>query len=230
MNINGKAIQDFLRMNRQNIFFYIVGFIILGLGVNMMKASTLGNGAWDTVTINIRGFFNLNVGWEWVTIGMVSFVISLSLMVIVMSYRQKWRYIFMLVPIFLVAIFIDFWNIVVFQDQELTNTVLQILFYVLGIFVLPFGLTCIIKSSFPAFVFDELMMMFVTIFKAKKITYVRLSIELIGISIGALFGYLTYFHIDGTFGAVDLGSFIFTILFAPIMALNFRILGVKRHG
>jgi len=213
-----------------NILYYLLGFIVLGLGVNIMKASTLGAGAWDTVTINIRDFLNINRGVTWITLGMISFSVSISIMLIVILYRRKWKFLLMLVPIFLVALSIDFWNIIVFQNQELTSKGLQYLFYVLGTFMLPLGLTLIVKSSFPAFVFDELMLMFMNIFKAKKITYIRLGIEFLGISIGALFGYLTYYGINGTFGAVNYGSFIFTFTLSPIMTVYFRLLKVKRKN
>lgn len=217
---------QFIRINKTSIVWYISGFFILGLGVNIMKASTLGNGAWDTVTINIRAFFNRNLDMEWVTLGMVSFVVSVTLFTIVLLYRKHVRYFFMLIPIFLVALFIDFWNILIFQDRFLTAVPLQLLFYVVGSFILPLGLTMIIKSGFPAFVFDELMMMFVKVFKVKKITFVRLGIEFTGIAIGVIFGYLAFYSIDGTFGAVNIGSFVFTFTFSPIMTMWFHVFKV----
>ncbi|MDA3931975.1 MAG: hypothetical protein PF513_04485 [Tenericutes bacterium] len=220
----------YLTNKRSNIAFYISGILILGFAVNLMKASTLGNGAWDTVTINIRDFFNMELGVEWVTMGMVSFTVSFIIMVIIISYRKKIRYLFMLLPVFLVAFSIDFWNFVLFLDREASQLPYQIIFYVAGIFILPLGLTLVVKSKFPAFVFDELMLMFVKITKAKKITYVRLGIELLGISIGAIFGYLTYYHIDQSFGAVDIGSFIFTIVLSPIMAFYYKILSINSES
>ncbi len=221
-------LKNFIINNKTNILFYLIGFIVLGFAVNIMKASTLGNGAWDTVTINVRDYLNMNLNLEWVTLGMISFSVSITLMIIVFIYRKNIKFFLMLVPIFLVALSIDFWNIVIFQEWEATKLGLQISLYVIGTLLLPLGLTLIVKSSFPAFVFDELMLMLVKIFKAKKITYVRLGIELLGISIGALFGFLTYYHLNGTFGAVDIGSFILTFTLSPIMAFYYRLLKVRR--
>jgi uncharacterized membrane protein YczE len=217
---------QFIRINKNSIAWYVSGFFILGLGVNIMKASTLGNGAWDTVTINLRAFLNRNVNLEWVTLGMVSFLVSMTLFMIVLVYRKEVRYFFMLIPIFLVALFIDFWNILIFQDRLLETLPWQLLFYIVGAFTLPLGLTMIIKSGFPAFVFDELMRMFVKVFKVSKITYVRLGIEFTGIAIGTIFGYLAFYGVDGTFGAVNIGSFVFTIAFSHIMTLWFFLLKV----
>ncbi len=221
-------IKAFLSNNKKNIGFYLLGFIVLGLGVNVMKASTLGAGAWDTVTINIRDFFVLNLGINWITLGMISFSVSILIMVIVMSYRKKWKFVLMLIPMVLVALSIDFWNIVVFKNQEWSIVWLQYVFYIVGTIILPLGLTFIVKSSFPAFVFDELMLMFVDILHAKRITFIRLAIEFTGIAIGALFGFLTYYHLDQTFGAVNLGSFVFAFTLSPIMAFFFKILNVQK--
>ncbi|MFP4478825.1 MAG: hypothetical protein ACLFPM_05285 [Candidatus Izemoplasmatales bacterium] len=216
----------FLTDKRSSIAFYLSGILILGFAVNLMKASTLGNGAWDTVTINVRYFFNMNLGLEWVTMGMVSFTVSIIIMLIIISYRKKLRYLFMLLPVVLVALSIDFWNFVLFLDREASQLTFQLIFYIAGVFILPLGLTLVVKSKFPAFVFDELMLMFVKITKAKKITYVRLTIELVGIGIGAIFGYLTFYHIDQSFGAVDIGSFILTIALSPIMTFYFKLLSI----
>lgn len=219
---------DWLRANKINIMFYLLGFVVIGLGVNIMKASTLGNGAWDTVTINVRDFLWMNLGQTWITLGMISFTVSIIVMTIVLIYRKNLKFLFMLIPIALVALSIDFWNLVVFQEREAMVFGYQILFYIIGILLLPLGLTLVVKSTFPAFVFDELMLMFVKIFKAKRITYVRLGIEILGISIGAIFGFLAYFAINGSFGAVDVGSFIFTMTLSPTMTIYFALLKVKR--
>ena len=105
----------------------------------------------------------------------------------------------------------------------------QIIFFILGIFVLPFGLSLIVKSGFTAYVFDELMLMFVKITKAKKITYVRLVIEFVGITIGLIFGYFAHYIYDGTFGSVNLGSLILTFTISPIMAVYFKVLKINHN-
>lgn len=217
----------FIKNNKHNILFYILGFITIGLAVNMINTSKIGNGGWDTVNFNVRYFFKLILGVQWISIGMVSFTVSFILLVIVMSYRRQWKYLLMIIPILLVAISIDAWNIFVFYDRYANQLIYQIILFITGVLILPLGLTLIVKSSFPAFVFDELMLMFVKITKAKKITYVRLTIEIIGISIGVVFGYLTYYHADGTLGAVSYGSIIITLLISPIMAFYYKLLSIS---
>lgn len=225
-----QTIMAFLSNNKKNLSFYLGGIIVLGFGVNTMKYSAMGSGAWDTVTINIRDFLNLNLGIDWITMGMISFSISFIIMTIVLLYRKKLKFLLMLIPMFLVALSIDFWSLVVFRDAEASNLLMQIISFIVGALLLPLGLTMVVKSTFPAFVFDELMLMFIRITKAKKITYVRLTIEFIGILIGAIFGYLTYYHIDGTFGVVNIGSFILAFSLSPIMTIYYSVLKVTRNS
>ncbi len=223
-----KTIKHFIKNNKINLLLYIGGFIILGLSVNIIKASGLGSGAWDTVTINGRDFLNNNIGITWVTLGMIAFTLYFILMVIVLIYRKKAKYLLMIIPIIMVSVFLDVWNILVFQDRQAIQLVYQIILYIAGALLLPFGLTMIVKSSFPAFVFDEFMLMMVDVFKAKKITFVRLGIEFTGILVGAVLGYLTYYHIDGSLGVVNIGSFILAFSLAPVMTYYYKIFKVKR--
>ena len=213
--------------NKINIALYLLGFIVLGLSVNLLKASTLGTGAWDTVYINAYSLFNKVMGYSWITMGMLSFVMSFTVMIIVISYRKKWSYLFMIIPVFGVSLFIDFWNILVFKDQVASILGYQILFYAIGLLSLPLGLSLIVMSKFTAYVFDELMLMFVKITKDKKITYVRLVIEFIGISIGLVIGYFAHFIYDQTFGAVNLGSLILTFTISPVMAIYYKLFKIN---
>lgn len=224
------SIGVFMKNNKINFLFYLMGFIILGLSVNLLKASGLGTGAWDTVTINWRDYLSINFNNSWVTIGMLSFLVSFILMVIVIAYRRKPRYLLMLIPIFLVAVSIDFWNLIVFKDQQAIEMVSRIILFISGAIFLPLGLSLVVKSTFPAFVFDELMLMFVDVFHAKKITWVRLGIEFTGIFIGSIFGYLTFYHLDGSLGAVNIGSFLLAFTLAPIMTFYYRIFKVKKSN
>ena len=223
------SLKETLNNNKYKILLYLSGFIILGFSVNLLKASGLGSGAWDTVTINGRDFLNINLGLSWVTLGMISFLVSFLLMIIVLSYRRRLKYLFMIIPIFLVSLSIDFWNLLVFKDTQVIGIVYQILLFIIGAIILPMGLTLVVKSSFPAFVFDELMLMLVEVFKAKKITFVRLGIEFTGILIGAIFGYITYFKLNGTLGVVNIGSFVLAFTLAPIMTVYFKIFKVNKN-
>ena len=131
------------------------------------------------------------------------------------------------VPIISIGSVIDFWNIVVFNDYYATSMIVRVLFYVLGTLTIPLSLSLMIKSTFPASVFDEFMLMLIDIFKTKRIALVRFTIEYLGLIIGTVFGYLTYASV-GHLGAVNFGSIVVTFVLGPIMAFYLRILGVTK--
>lgn len=203
-----------MEFTKKNIFFYFFGFFILGLGVTSMIISNFGAGPWDTVTKNLSELVNL-------TLGTTSVIIAAILMVVILGYTRKWKLIFMLFPIILVGLSLDFWDILVFGEYSPETIFLRILFYIIGVIVIPLGLAFIIASKFPAFVFDELMLMLMTILKTDKLVAIRVGIEILGISLGTLFGFLGGIG----FGAVGVGSVIMAIVLGPILGFFLKILG-----
>ena len=178
----------------------------------ILLRSQLGAGAWDTVTFNLRAFLALI--FPNITLGIVSFIVSGIIFSIVLIYRKQTRYLFMLLPIALVGLSIDFWDLFMFEDYWPNQLSIQILFYVIGTITLPLGLSLIVLSDFPAFVFDELTILLMKVFKTNKLGTVRLGIELGGILIGILFGVLAGIGL----GAVNFGSIVLAVILGPIMA------------
>jgi len=216
-----------MEFNKKNIFFYFFGLFILGLGVTSAIISDFGAGPWDTVTKNLSVLIDL-------TLGTTSVIIASILMIIVLGYTRKWKLIFMIFPIILVGISLDFWDIIIFGDYTPDTTILRIMFYLLGVIVIPLGLAFIITSKFPAFVFDELMIMLMGIFKTNRVAAIRVVIEITGITLGMIFGYLTYIgpHYKeeyGMFGAVGVGSVLMAIVLGPILAFFLKILGGTKN-
>ena len=203
-----------IEFNKKNNFFYFFGFFVLGLGVTSMILSDFGAGPWDTVTKNLSVLINL-------TLGTTSVIIASILMVIVLGYTRKWKLIFMIVPILLVGLSLDFWDIFVFGDYEPNTIILRILFYLIGVISIPLGLAFIISSKYPAFVFDELMIMIMSLLKTDKVAAVRIGIEILGISLGTMFGFLAGVR----FGAVGVGSILMAIVLGPILAVFLKMLG-----
>jgi uncharacterized membrane protein YczE len=208
-----------IKFTPKNIAFYLGGFFVVSLGVVFMLRGNLGAGAWDTVTYNLRAF--LQSRGSGITLGLTSMTITLTLFVIVMAYQRKWQLVFMLIPIGIMGSFIDFWDIIVFGSYIPTTFLIQLLFSVIGGVFIPLGLALIISSHFPAFVFDELTIAVMKLFRTKNLTVVRLGIEFTGISLGILFGFLAGIG----FGAVNVGSIIMAIILPPMLHFFVKKLG-----
>jgi len=208
-----------IQFTPKNIAFYLSGFFVVSLGVIFLLRSDLGAGAWDTVTANLNAY--LHTLGSTITLGLTSMTITLSLFVIVMVYQRKWHLVFMLIPIGLMGAFIDFWDILVFDAYYPSALVLRLLFFVIGAIFIPLGLALIISSHFPAFVFDELTIAVMKLFKTNNLTVVRLGIEFTGISLGVVFGFLAGIGL----GAVNVGSIIMAIILPPILNYFVKKLG-----
>ncbi len=218
-----------------NTFYYILGFLTVGFGVNIMDKSELGLGAWDTVTFNIYDFMIDIVGLDpdKFLIGYVSGVISIIIMLAVLLYRKKAKYLIMLIPVFLMANAINFWYYLVFESIVVEALGIKVLFFIIGLFVLPLGLSLVIKSSYPAFVFDEWTFMLSEILHIKNFAITRIIIEVIGVTIGVIFGYLTYLGTTNPdylmFGSVGLGTVIIVFSIGPTIQFYLKLFKVEKE-
>ena len=203
--------QKFMKNYPLRIFLYVFGIMVLGLGINVLLRSTLGAGAWDTVSNN----FSQLIGS---TIGTASIIINITVLAFVFLYNKHWKYLSILVPIFSLGLVIDFWDIIVFGNYTVDALWLQLIFYVGGAVILSLGLSLIIVSRYPAMVYDELTISLMRLLKIKKFFTMRIMIELFAIVLATLFGFLAGIG----FGAVNVGSFILAVALGPIITLHMK--------
>lgn len=218
----------------KNTIIYVLGFLIVGLGINLMDKSTLGLGAWDTVTFNLYDYLIIVLGLSesFVKVGYVSGVIAMILMSAVLLYRKKAKYLLMLIPIFLMVNVINLWYYLVFESIVVEAFYLELLFFILGLVFLPLGLSLVVSSSYPAFVFEEFTFMLRELFHIKTFAIARLIIEFSGIAIGSLFGFLLYLHDNSLplLGSVGFGSFIVMFSIGPSINFFLKVLKVNHQG
>ena len=209
-----------IELTFNNIFRYIIGFFIIGFGINLMLRSNLGAGAWDATNFNLNAMlasFNVDV-----TFGTTSLIISMTLFVIVAAYRRKLSSFLMLIPIFAIATFIDFWDLVLLSNFHPEAFGIRFILFISGLLILPFGLVVIISSNFPATVFDEITIMIAELLKVKNFGKVRLGFEILGVVLAAVFSLIG----DGTLGAVSIGTAIMAVVFGPIMNIYMKMLKI----
>jgi hypothetical protein len=198
---------------------YFWGIVMTGLGVNVLLRSTLGAGAWDTVIYNLRAFFKNNLNVD-VTLGTVSFMIYLVVLTYVIWYYKKLKFLFVFIPMFGIALAIDFWDIVVLGSYLPQDIFIRVLFFVLGVFILTLGLSLIIVTKYPAMVFDELTMILMKVFHIKSFFLSRMYIELFAIVLATIFGFISNIG----FGAVNLGSFLLALIIGPMIQFQLNYL------
>jgi len=200
-------------------FVYFIGMIVTSLGVNVLLRSSLGAGAWDTTIYNLRAFFHSVLNFH-VTLGTVSFMIYVIVLASVMMYHKNLKYLIVFIPMFGIALTIDFWDLIVFGNYYPMYLWLRAIFYILGSYVLTFGLALIIITRYPAMVFDELTLMMMNLLKIKSFFKTRILIELFAIVLAVMFGFLS--HIG--FGAVNFGCIILALIIGPMIELQLKFL------
>lgn len=200
---------------------YLLGIIVTGLGVNILLRSALGAGAWDTVLYNMRAFLEVRLN-VFATLGTISFVIYGIVLSCVMLYYKKLKFLLVLIPIFGIALAIDFWDIVVFGDYYPTLLWIKSIFFILGIFTLTLGLSLIIVTKYPAMVFDELTLIVNKVLKLNSFFKARILIEVFAILLATLLGFLS----DIGFGSVNIGSLLLAFIIGPMIELHLKYLSI----
>lgn len=185
---------------------YLLGVFISGFGVNIVIRSNFGAGAWDAVNDNFRALTG-------VTLGTASFITNLIVLFIILIYRRNIKFLMTLLPIFGTAVAIDLWDIVLFGSWEPTILLTRILAFIVGMFVLPLGLTLIIITKFPAMVYDELTFILMEILKVKSFMYVRWGVEIFAMSLATFYGFLA----NISFGSVNIGTVLISVSIGPII-------------
>lgn len=210
----------------RNIVFYLSGFFFIGLFANLLFRAELGAGAWDTVNYNFRAVFPS------LTLGMCSFTFASIIYVIILLYRRQSKYLTMIIPIILVALSVDLWDIVILGDLMPNGLFEQFVWAIFSAILLPFALALIVSSDFPAFVFDELMLMLKEVFKTKGVAGPRIGIEIFAIVLAIIFWFIAGVEMnpedisgaDIGLGAVSYGTFVLAFSIGPFIQFYLKLL------
>ncbi|MFH5880921.1 YczE/YyaS/YitT family protein [Liberiplasma polymorphum] len=202
-----------------NITLYFLGFLIIGLGVILVIKSNFGAGPWDTTTYNLSHLLGI-------TIGTASALINGTILAVVIIYNKKLKYFFILVPIFSVAISIDFWDLIVFDNFIVINIFYRTLLFIIGVFVLTFGLALVYVTRYPAMIFEEFTFVLMKLLRINSFLVTRIIIESLAITLAIIFGFMASIG----FGQVNYGSVLLAITIGPIIAFQIKWLSkIRSH-
>lgn len=184
---------------------------MVSFGVVTLLRTNIGAGAWDTVNANLSALTGI-------TLGTASFLVQGLLVIMITAYRKNVKYLLISVSILLIALGIDFWDILIYGDFYYEGLSLRFLVFFGGVFILTAGLSFIILTHYPAAIFDEFMMMVMHIFNTEQIFFPRLFVEMLAIVIASGFGFLAGIG----FGAVNIGSVILAVLLPFILSVQLK--------
>lgn len=188
------------------IMMYLLGMFIAGGGVNLILRSTIGAGSWDAVNDHSRILFGI-------TLGTASLITNFTILTFILIYRKNLKYLIVIIPIFGIATMMDIWDIVILNDINPTGLFEQILWFILGSTLLPFGLSLMITTKFPSMVYDEMTFAFMDILHINNFLKVRVGVELLAVLIAITQGLI----IGIGLGSVSIGTVILAITIGPMI-------------
>ncbi|GGF24706.1 hypothetical protein GCM10010954_24500 [Halobacillus andaensis] len=131
-------------------FFYLLGLIIISLGISLTINAELGAGAWDAMNVGLTETFGLTVG-NWVIIIGAILIVTNAL---IAAERPD---LLAVITIIIVGKMIDFWLITAFTDMEITGWFYQVITLIAGIFIIAAGVALYLQPKFSLNPIDNFM-------------------------------------------------------------------------
>lgn len=174
-------LEEGMELSKKNFLkwsFFIVGLIILALGISMMiKGRLLGVGPWDVLSIGLFNHFGL-------TIGTWSILVGLAIVAVTAVATKAWPKLGTVLNMLLIGLFIDIFNLLL---PELKTIMIQVPVFIAGLFVYAYGIGLYVSPQMGAGPRDGLMLYLVEK-SGWSIKTVRALIEVAVASIGWLLG------------------------------------------
>ncbi|MHA6259774.1 YczE/YyaS/YitT family protein [Sporosarcina sp. CAU 1771] len=180
--------------------FYLVGLLLLALGVSMMIIADLGVGPWDAVYVALSEKLGLTVG-SWV------FIVGI-LLIIVNSLLAKGIPDFLaIITIIIIGSFVDFWLLIVFAEYQTGSFGKDVIVMSAGVLVLAIGIASYLQMKVARNPIDNLMVVIQQL-TGKSIAFTKTAMELVVLVIAFFIG-----------GPIGIGTIIITIIIGPLIQL-----------
>nr|WP_286676850.1 YitT family protein [Cytobacillus oceanisediminis] len=135
---------------KERFLFFIIGMLILTMGVALIIRSNLGASAWDALAVGESQMFHLTVGTFVFINGVILIFINAFLM-------KKKPEVLAAISILIIGVLIDFWLLVIFGDLTPQTLAGQSFILLFGILSMGMGVAIYLQAKFPASPMDTLM-------------------------------------------------------------------------
>ncbi|MBD1372774.1 YitT family protein [Hazenella sp. IB182357] len=129
---------------------YVVGLIILGLGISLVIEASQGAGAWDALYVGLNKQFGLTVGTWLIIVGLVLVLIN----AILLKERLDW---FAMLTLLLLGWVVDFWLYIIINTWQPALYWEQIGLLLVGMIVMAVGVSIYLQAKFAPTSVDKLM-------------------------------------------------------------------------
>lgn len=188
---------------KNRIILFVVGIMILTLGVALTVKADLGVGTWDSVNVGLSNRFGLSVGT-------FSFIIAIIMTIIAAILRNGKFNLYTLGTAFVLSSFTDFWLFVVNKLPLGDSYINRVVYFLLGILILSMGLAIYLTPNLAPNSLDDCMMAFRNKFNL-SIGMAKLVTDGVGIIFAILVG-----------GPIGIGTIVIILSVAPLVNIFFN--------
>ena len=183
-----------------NSILYVIGLFFISMGVALSFRHGFGASSADNLTYILSVVLNI-------TLGTSTFLFSALIIILLIISFKNWKFLFLFAQVIILSPMIDFWDLIVFANLFPVG-IERGLVLVASVLSLPLGCAFLIKSTYPAGVYDELM--FFTAHLTKfKLTVSRMLNELLLVLLALIISLST----NNGYGSVSIGTlaYVFTV-------------------
>ena len=190
-----------LKFDKKNmplrIGFFLVGLLIMGLGISLIAISNFGNGPWDAVNIGLSEKTGLSIGVAMNIIAIIQIIIGGII-------NKEFPNIATMITSISLGLFIDFWMLFL-GGIEVTSYIMQFGVFILALPVISIGISIYLVSKLPNTPLDYFMLAL----KSKlnlSLMISKITSESIGIVLGFMLG-----------GTIGIGTIIIILAIGPMI-------------
>jgi uncharacterized protein len=191
-----------IKISVKNSILYFIGIMFVSMGVALSFRHGFGASSADNLSYILSLVFSISIGTA-------AFIITTLIILFLLLYFRNWKFLFLFVQVVLFSPLIDFWDLVVFANLHPTGWE-TVAIYIASLMALPLGCAFLIRSTYPAGVYDELMF-FTAHFTKLKLTVSRVLNELLLVILAIIISMATGYG----YGSVNIGTlgYVFTVGF-----------------
>ena len=179
------------------IVFFLVGLLIMGLGISIIAISNFGNGPWDAANIGLSEKTGLSIGLCMNIIAIIQIIIGGII-------NKEFPNFATMITSICLGISVDFWMLFL-GNIEITNTLMKFGVFILALPIISIGISIYLVSKLPNTPLDYFMLAIKSKLNLSLMTS-KITSESIGLVIGFLLG-----------GTIGIGTIIIIVAIGPMI-------------
>lgn len=177
---------------------YLAGLALLSFAVILAFRADLGLLSADNLTAIVSKLLGI-------TLGTASFLICSAIIVFLLVWYRKWKFLFLFVQVVLFSPLMDFWDLVVLRGFHPEGWE-RYLTFLSALILIPLGDAILISTSYPAGIYDELMFFTAGITKL-RLPVARFFNEILLVGLALALSFST----GNGFGSVRFGTLVLSL-------------------